>query len=224
MIEKIKKKIMECVKDHEPFDPSVIPDPLAMKTLWTPARGGGANFKTHNLVRKNTERFEYKSSALAVIFAVIFMLSGLAMMVLVPYSIIKTDQTISDVPSILVPVILGFIFAAAGGALMYFGTAPVVFDKRMGYFWKGRKRPDRNPGAKPLKCAARLNDIHAVQILSEYIGGKQSYYSFELNLVLMDGKRLNVVDHGDLNRIQSDSQKLSDFLNVPVWDATKFRK
>ena len=51
-------------------------------------------------------------------------------------------------------------------------------------------------------------------------GNKNSYYSYELNLVLEDGSRVNVVDQGNLKRLRSDAQTLSRFLDKPVWDAT----
>ena len=41
-----------------------------------------------------------------------------------------------------------------------------------------------------------------------------------MNLVLHDGRRYNVVDHGDQAKIRADAQALAAFLNVPVWDAT----
>jgi hypothetical protein len=56
--------------------------------------------------------------------------------------------------------------------------------------------------------------------LCEYVtGNKSSYYSYELNLVLDDGRRINVIDHGNLDRLRSDAQPLSRFLDKPVWDA-----
>ena len=51
-------------------------------------------------------------------------------------------------------------------------------------------------------------------------GNKSAYYSYEMNLVLNDGKRLNVVDHGNQAKLREDAQTLATFLNVPVWDAT----
>ena len=45
-------------------------------------------------------------------------------------------------------------------------------------------------------------------------------YNYELNLVLKDGERINVVDHGNLKKIQDDANTLSNFLGKPVWDAT----
>ena len=51
-------------------------------------------------------------------------------------------------------------------------------------------------------------------------GGSSRYYSYELNLVLKDGTRLNVVDHGGKSLLNANAETLAQFLNVPVWDAT----
>ncbi|MDP6491172.1 MAG: hypothetical protein QGG69_05335 [Kiritimatiellia bacterium] len=58
------------------------------------------------------------------------------------------------------------------------------------------------------------------QLLSEYCrSDKSSYYSYELNLVLQDGSRINVVDHGNKTKLREDAATLSEFLGRPVWDA-----
>ena len=71
-----------------------------------------------------------------------------------------------------------------------------------------------------LKAFIKLEDIHAIQLISEYISGeKSSYYSYELNLVLKDAGRINVIDHGNDGVIINNAKILSRFLDVPVWDA-----
>ena len=54
-------------------------------------------------------------------------------------------------------------------------------------------------------------------------GNKNSYYSYELNLVCINGERINIVDHGALHAIREDASILADYLSVPVWDAIDFR-
>ena len=72
-----------------------------------------------------------------------------------------------------------------------------------------------------IKGLTPLEEIHALQLVSELCHTKnRSYYSYELNLVLRDGQRINAVDHGRHERIRTDAQRLSDFLGKPVWDAT----
>ena len=45
------------------------------------------------------------------------------------------------------------------------------------------------------------------------------FYSYEINLVLKNGRRVNVADHGDLDSLRADADMLANFLEVPVWDA-----
>ena len=49
-------------------------------------------------------------------------------------------------------------------------------------------------------------------------GGKSDYKSYEMNLVLKDGERILVIDHGDQKQVESDAAMLAVFLNVPVWN------
>jgi len=80
--------------------------------------------------------------------------------------------------------------------------------------------PDQVFNKDLIKHLAPLDQVHALQLVSEYCSGnKSSYYSYELNLVLKDGRRVNVIDHGNINRIRQDAQTLSNFLGKPVWNA-----
>jgi hypothetical protein len=70
------------------------------------------------------------------------------------------------------------------------------------------------------KNAAPLHRIHALQLPAEDIrGSKTSYHSYELNVVLDDGSRLNVIDHGNAEKLRDGAGKLSTFLAKPIWDA-----
>jgi hypothetical protein len=123
-------------------------------------------------------------------------------------------------PGMLIPLFLSLIFTALGAYLLYTGTSPIVFEKGRGVFWKGRKGPDEAIDSRDTRNFVRLDHVHAVQLIAEYISGKSSYYSYELNLVLEDGKRIPVVDYGNLGKIREDARTLALFLGRPLWDAT----
>ncbi len=205
--------------DRVSFDPSSLDDPVAMQVDWTPAKGGGANFRTHKLVAVNSNRLEFRASRVAKLFYLVFLLLGVG--VLIGLSLPKLfSGTLSFDMETIMPLLIGLAFAGAGGAMFYFGTVPIVFDKRNGFFWKGRKAPDQVFNKSSLKYFAELEQIHALQLISEYCrGDKSSYYSYELNIVLEDGKRINIADHGKQNNLLDDARTLADFLEKPVWDA-----
>lgn len=220
MLKELLEKIKKMSRERVPFDASKFNDPIASQTDWSPLKGGGTNFKTHNLVHVNSNRIVYKSSPGAKIFYSVFLLAGLAFIIGFSFVQIGNDSFSFSFDSIF-PILFGSIFAIIGSLLLLYGTKPIVFEKGSGYFWKGRKNPESVYNIREVKTYTKLKDIHALQIIAEYVrGNKSSYYSYELNLVLNDGSRLNVVDHGNLKKIRQDAQKLSLFLRKPAWDAT----
>ena len=65
-----------------------------------------------------------------------------------------------------------------------------------------------------------LSQIHAIQIIPEWVSGKNSFVSYEINIVLKDFSRHNIVDHGNIKKIREDAEKISMFLGVRMWDVT----
>ena len=109
----------------------------------------------------------------------------------------------------------------------FFMPPPSVFDKKIGWYWKGKIIDDDIEQIKQQHDAIELSKIHAIQLLSEYVESKlgptrsstrqNPFYSYELNLVLKDGSRINVIEDINQRRLEKDASDLSDFLNVPVW-------
>ena len=219
MFKKFIEKLKGMTTEHTSFDPSSFDDPVAMQTDWTPAKGGGTNFRTHILVQIDPNRLEFQASTGAKVFYLLFALIGAGVLIGFPVASASSGEFSFDMDT-LMPMLVGLIFLCVGCVMFYFGTAPVVFDKRKGYFWKGRKSPDLVLNKNTLKYFADLKKIYALQLISEYVrGDKSSYYSYELNLVLKDGKRVNVVDHGNQDKLRDDANTLAFFLGKPVWDA-----
>ena len=44
------------------FDPAQFGDPVALKTEWTTAKGGGSNIRTHKLIEVDSTRMEFQAS------------------------------------------------------------------------------------------------------------------------------------------------------------------
>jgi hypothetical protein len=219
MIEKLLEKLQNLVRTRSAFDPSQLGDPLALQTNWTPAKGGGSSFRTHKLIEVNPNRLEFRASVGALLFYLIFLLVGVGVSFGITYSKLSSGRFSWNMETIM-PLLLGLVFASIGGGMFFFGTTPIVFDKREGYFWKGRKDPAELFDKTSLKNLAKLDEIHALQLIAEYCrGNKSSFYSYELNLVLQDGQRINVVDHGNPAKLQEDAATLSAFLKKPIWDA-----
>ncbi len=164
-------------------------------------------------------RFQFMATTRAKVFYVVYVVVGIASLIYLAGNILSGIYSFNIAAILIMLLLLSFI--AFGCYMLYSITAPIIFDKYIKYFWKGRGTPDETGDMEKLKAFAHLEDIHALQLLSKYNtpAGSRSYYSYELNLVLQNGDRINVVCHGDKEALRKDTQVLSKFLGKPVWDA-----
>jgi hypothetical protein len=83
-----------------------------------------------------------------------------------------------------------------------------VFDLGVGHYWDSRT----GGGGVPLA------EVRGVQVVrQQVVGPESSYDADELNLVLVDGRRVNVLAHADTARVRDDARRLAEWLGVPLW-------
>ena len=187
------------ILDLESFE-----DELAFKISWDPLVGGGTNFCTHRLQKTSglmNNSIEFKPTFIAYLVSTAFAVIGLVA------SLFYLSSGSMDIGALLGLAFLGF-------GLWYLRQLvkqKLVFNSASRVFYKNTK-------------SYGFDNICAIQLLREYVrGNKNSYYSYELNLVCTNGERINIVDHGALHAIREDASILADYLSIPVWDAIDFR-
>ena len=204
---------MESIRRKEnPFDPLLLEDPVATETGWDCVGSGYTNIATHKLVQVTPQRLEFRTTIKAYASRGVFLLIGMCFLA----------YTVKS-PSSLVP---GVLFFGIGALLMYFGSIPFVFDKREGYLWKGRKKPENDAVQEhSVRKIAMIDKVHAIQLLHEFVkrmtstSGPRWVGTYEMNIVIADGSRVTVVRHCDKESMLKDAEKLSIFLGKPIWNA-----
>ena len=189
------------------LDPDSLGDPIALETEWEGVNEGGLNIASHKLVEVSHYRVEFRSTVKVRVVYGVFIAIGL-------YICISSNSVFSG------SVLCGAVFIGVGVLLLFFGSVPFAFDKQLGYFWKGRKDPDEEEKKGSNKTLGRLLDAHAIQLLHKSIrnsGRSSRTDSNELNIVMKDGSRINVLDHGDRPKLLEDAEKLSEFLVQVGW-------
>ena len=155
---------------------------------------GGASFKTNVLIESSSSKLVYKPTIGTAIFCFIFLAVGLGVLYFNTIHLFNADSSIKNFNWFL--IIFGLIFSTAGGVMFYKFYKPRVFDKQLGIYYKAY-RPNISYNRNSINVIP-LKSISALQIIGEHVkSDKGSYKSFELNLVLSDGSRKNVVDHGN---------------------------
>jgi len=218
MFEKLKAKYAELVKaqmDKYKIDTSHFNDPIADKTDWSPLKAGGANFKSHTLEKISSSTMQYKLSTGGKIFLGLFAVIGLTA-IIIGLILLFSGKGFS-----FFIILFGSIFFGVSYLMYNTMGKPVTFDATMGLIWAGHKKPKFAGDNKSQQKLLYFNDIQAIQIISERVrGNKTTYTSYEINMVLKDSTRFNVVDHGNHSQILIDAEELSAFLGKPIWNVT----
>ena len=214
-------------------------DSAKQKVSWRPLRRGGTSWRTHKVEQQDEvltvvptrgEKFVGWAIMLAAFVTLSFIMPHL-------FSIGKTAGAIFA-------LIAAPLFGLMGFAMVK-SVKTITFDLFKGVYYQGKQYdPIEAELAKPKKkpffriteygddtsiqeqAHGRLRDIEALQVIAETIRNRsksrtRSFTSYELNLVLHDGKRLNVMDHGNREKFDQDTEQISQFLNLPVWHADK---
>lgn len=204
------RSIGKMLEQPGPVDPARFGDSIAFKTNWEPLNTIGDSFRSHKLVRVGPDRMEFRREMRAVAMFAVLPLAGILILF---YAFSGNFSAFA--------LFLGLGFTLLGAFLVYSQMAPIVFDKSYGMFSKGRGKPGKVPDIENPKKAADLESIHALQLLWKPVyTGKKEYYSYDLNLVLKNGKRILVLGHADKNAMKEDARTLSEFLGKPLWDVT----
>lgn len=199
------------LKESEPVDPARFDDPVAFKTDWEPLNTIGDSFRSRKLISVSPDRMVFKRALKTVAMFAVFPLAGILILF---YAFSGNFSAFA--------LFLGLGFTLLGGYLIYFQMAPIVFDKSSGIFSKGRNKSGKAPDIENPKNIMDLENIHALQLLRKPVyGGKRQYYSYDLNLILKNGKRIFVLSHADKNAMKEDVSVLSGFIGKPLWDVVE---
>ena len=189
-------------------------DEFSREVDWSPLKPGGSSFGTHYLITPESggRTLMFKATKGGLVFGLVFLIIGLAILGFMLWQIV-TGQSFQ---LLWVGLLIGLPFAVAGFFLMRWLTKPRVFDLVSRDYYAGFKKPDREQD----KCID-LNRVKALQLITEKVrSSKSRYNSYELNLILKDGSRVSVVDHGNYEQMLLDAEQLAKALHVPLWDNT----
>ncbi|EKE26056.1 MAG: hypothetical protein ACD_4C00457G0002 [uncultured bacterium (gcode 4)] len=190
-----------------------IDDPIAKEISWHPLLRWWASFKTHNLQTNQNGWLEYKAVTWAKVFSIIFIIFSFVPLFLIPAFLQNLGYFF------LVPVFFWLIFLTGGIYMFKSFSKSIVFDKAIGYFYKWKLKSNMWIIDVSDKNIVPLSNIYALQVISEFIKtDKSSYYSHEINLVLSDKVRINVIDCWNIDSMRNDAKQIWEYLWIPVWD------
>lgn len=190
-------------------------DEFSRRVDWSPLKPGGSNFGTHYLEAPESggRTLIFKATKGGMAFGLLFLIIGVAMVGFVAWQIV-TGQGFE---LFWLGLFIGLPFTVAGFFLVRWLTKPRVFDLVNRDYYAGFKKP----GRQQQDNLTDLNRVKALQLITERVKSKNNRYnSYELNLILDDGSRVAVIDHGNYGQMLLDAEQLAQALHVPLWDNT----
>lgn len=178
-------------------------DPIAEKTHWQSMASGAANFKMQQLETSKTG-FNISASFEIKLFCWAFIFCGLTP-ILIEYLFMWDN----------IEFILDPLLSAPGMFVLVGIILSWAFNGNKIEFNKATRSIQTSDGSIPF------SDVYALQVISSIAGGHGHgvYRNNELNLVLNDGRRINLLNHGGIAAFEYQELHLSKLLNVPVWQA-----
>ncbi len=183
-------------------------DLVAKKVSWKPANPGGTKFKITEMVSEEG-KLKVKLSRGVIIFGYVLLCGGI--LTLTIFSSAIYDQARAY---FLVTLVHGGVSTFIGCYLIYQKKLH-TFDKIAGKYYKGEYSNQAMDESESE--AGYIDNIHSIQLIREHVAAKETtYYSYELNIVLKDASRINIMDHSHLKNIKKSAEMLSAYIGVPI--------
>ena len=163
----------------------------------------GPKFRSHTVILDENTAY-LKPTISSLLFCVVYIVVGLFLLMLAAIVYFKNNQ-----------IDFAIFLGGFGIAITTFGFTlikpfikQVIFDKNTGKF---KNNIDRS---------VKIENIISLQILNKMITSKHglSYPCYELNIFTKNGRRVNILNHNDINQLKSDAEKLAEFLSVELID------
>jgi len=166
----------------------------------------GPKFRSHKVLFNDNVAY-LKPTISSLLFCVIYIIVGLFLLTLALIVYVKKNQI--DFAIFLGG--LGISIATFGFTLIKPFVKQVIFDKNTGKF---KNNIDRS---------VKIENIVSLQIVNKMIISKHglSYPCYELNMLTKNGRRINILNHNDLEQLTSDAEKLAEFLSVELIDCQR---
>ena len=227
-IKKLRQYINAPTKRRYQINPNLFHDDVALKTGWNFIIAMGFENPVHKVKKISDSRIEIVPRIeiqiiLGLVTGIIATVSFVFFLFLLMFFInVLLHHEKSFEPLLGLGYLVGFCFFA----FLFRGfrylikklKIPKVFDKITGFYWHGNNSNNSTMAMNKLLQHCKLKEIHALQLLPKpYLRSQRC----ELNLVLCDGHRINIMDEAYYHNVLKSAEMIAEFLGIPVWDAKK---
>lgn len=178
-----------------------------------PLRSDSASFQTAKLVFEET-KIKVVPTLTNSLFFGIFLIAGIGVIFL---GVANEEQT-----TLIATCIFGSVFALVGlgGIVIPRFLLRPEFDLLDKSFYPKSKKKYLAALNSPERLKIPLKEFKFLRILEKTCSGSKggSYSCYELNIVISDDERYNLLNHGNFLKLYADAEKLAKILKLPLVD------
>ena len=215
------KASLVCREAKNRLGPEHFRDPIALQTKWDNAPSSNSSSFPRRMVVVNPHRLEFQASILTKFLAAMFIIVSLVPGLFVLNFLILAFLLQIGKVFVLVGIAIISPFIILSLWMEAATRTPIIFDKSKDYFFRKNSAARASQTEKvPKTC--KLSHVHALQLICIQVSlnyANKKFNMYELNLVLRDGSRINVLSDGALEQVRKEARFLAAFLHKPLWDA-----
>lgn len=204
------------------FDPSTLDDPIAETTNWYSLANLDAGTKSRELNIVTQSRIEFSPS---FSYKSWFWIITVVMMLLMSYAIIASLVIGRIGVKALFILMVSFIITCINYVIWHENSYTTTLDKDLDICYTSSAGSLLKSKSNRQANGFRLREIHALQLIEgKHRGNRRTgrFTLYEINMVLKNGERKHLINHDNILFINKTSEKLANFLAVPVWSAVGF--
>lgn len=179
--------------------------------VWEPIAEASASFCTQRLIKDTKEVISVQPTFKQVLFHLRLIFFGLFSVLVALILFVLIEPFISILPFVL------------AGIFFWFGFKGFKPRKKTTFYCNRAEFVTENEhysiSVTPFEQIYGLQLMQVVNKSTIQNGEDASgrYESYELNIILKDTNRINILSHGDKNAIIRDTRALASCLSVPLW-------
>lgn len=168
----------------------------------------GASFSTHTLVTDHHKTLRFKPSFLGSLFPLLFKCLGVLGLIYGVFPVFTSDGF-----TLFVIVLAGVSFACIG-----IWMEKSIARERVFHLDRQEVEFPSNPTSLSTETKiVKFGEVYALQIVQKTVHGDETNFkSFELNLVLKDASRWNIMDHGGGEQLLREAQQIAQYLGCKI--------
>jgi hypothetical protein len=194
-----------------------VDDPVALKVSWNAFNASSTNFKNQT-IDVSDDNIRIKQPKKMDQLTALFLAPGIATFL---YGL--SDFFSGDWIFGVFLILLGTVLLRIAYKLFKKTGKEFTLDVTKGTYCIGNNLGEASQ--RDFIVNGYVKDIHAVQVLKGrgFLNSRnaksENHCGYEINIVLKDGERINIMQRQSVDDVNTSSVKLSGILNVPIWKA-----